>query len=177
MPPIWSARGFGRSFDVTADAEIVAGLRDAGLVGQGEVVLEPLTGGVSCDVWKVETPGGPIVVKKGRYGPYVSHDGVNATLPNDITPETVTLEQAVSLIDARVAAGGGKKKSARGKAAKAPAKKGKAAKPAAEGKAEAVASTARRTAGRKVASGKAPAKAAAPKKPAAKPARKAKAAD
>ena len=121
--------------------------------------------------------GGPIVVKKGRYGPYVSHDGVNATLPNDITPETVTLEQAVSLIDARVAAGGGKKKSARGKAAKAPAKKGKAAKPAAEGKAEAVASTARRTAGRKVASGKAPAKAAAPKKPAAKPARKAKAAD
>jgi DNA topoisomerase-1 len=121
--------------------------------------------------------GGPIVVKKGRYGPYVSHDGVNATLPNDITPETVTLEQAVSLIDARVAAGGGKKKSARGKAAKAPAKKGKAAKPAAEGKAEAVASTARRTAGRKVASGKAPPKAAAPKKPAAKPARKAKAAD
>ena len=64
MPPIWSARGFGRSFDVTADAEIVAGLRDAGLVGQGEVVLEPLTGGVSCDVWKVETPGGPIVVKR-----------------------------------------------------------------------------------------------------------------
>ena len=121
--------------------------------------------------------GGPIVVKKGRYGPYVSHDGVNATLPNDITPETVTLEQAVSLIDARVAAGGGKKKSARGKAAKAPAKKGKAAMPPAEGKAEAVASTARRTAGRKVASGKAPAKAAAPKKPAAKPARKAKAAD
>ena len=121
--------------------------------------------------------GGPIVVKKGRYGPYVSHDGVNATLPNDITPETVTLEQAVSLIDARVAAGGGKKKSARGKAAKAPAKKGKAAKPAAEGKAEAVASTARRTAGRKVASGKAPPKAAAPKKPAAKPTRKAKAAD
>ena len=25
--------------------------------------------------------GGPIVVKSGRYGPYVSHDGVNATLP------------------------------------------------------------------------------------------------
>ncbi|WP_257548106.1 phosphotransferase family protein [Sphingopyxis sp. DBS4] len=49
---------------MTADAEIVAGLRDAGLVGAGDVVLEPLTGGVSCDVWKVETPGGPIVVKR-----------------------------------------------------------------------------------------------------------------
>jgi topoisomerase IA-like protein len=25
--------------------------------------------------------GGPVVVKSGRYGPYVSHDGVNATIP------------------------------------------------------------------------------------------------
>jgi DNA topoisomerase-1 len=118
--------------------------------------------------------GGPVVLKKGRYGPYVSHDGVNATLPNDITPETVTLEQAATLIDARAAMGGGKKK---GKAKAAP-KKAKAQKP--EAKTEAVAPTARRAAGRKTASGKAT-KAAAPKKAAAKiatkPARKAKAAD
>jgi len=49
---------------VTADADIVDELRGAGLVGEGDVVLEPLTGGVSCDVWKVETPSGPIVVKR-----------------------------------------------------------------------------------------------------------------
>lgn len=49
---------------MTAPADIVEGLRAAGLVGEGEIVLEPLTGGVSCDVWKVETPTGPIVVKR-----------------------------------------------------------------------------------------------------------------
>jgi aminoglycoside phosphotransferase (APT) family kinase protein len=49
---------------VTAGADIIDELRGAGLVGEGAVVLEPLTGGVSCDVWKVETPSGPIVVKR-----------------------------------------------------------------------------------------------------------------
>jgi len=47
------------------------------------------------------TKGGPVVAKKGRYGPYVSHAGVNATLPADKTPDTITLEEAVALIDAR----------------------------------------------------------------------------
>jgi DNA topoisomerase-1 len=47
------------------------------------------------------TKGGPIAAKKGRYGPYVSHNGVNATLPADKTPETITLDEAVALIDAR----------------------------------------------------------------------------
>jgi DNA topoisomerase I len=49
--------------------------------------------------------GGPIVAKKGRYGPYVSHDGVNATLPADKTPETITLEEAAALVDARAGRG------------------------------------------------------------------------
>ncbi len=60
----------------------------------------------------IRDKGGPVVVKNGRYGPYVSHDGVNATLPADMTPETVTLEQALPLLDARAARGGGRKKAA-----------------------------------------------------------------
>jgi DNA topoisomerase I len=47
--------------------------------------------------------GGPITVKNGRYGPYVSHAGINATLPADITPDAVTLEQAIGLLEARAA--------------------------------------------------------------------------
>jgi DNA topoisomerase-1 len=49
--------------------------------------------------------GGPIVAKSGRYGPYVSHGGVNATLPSDKTTETITLEEAAALIDARADGG------------------------------------------------------------------------
>ncbi|HXD44815.1 MAG TPA: topoisomerase C-terminal repeat-containing protein, partial [Pseudolabrys sp.] len=120
--------------------------------------------------------GGPIVLKKGRYGPYVSHDGVNATLPTDMAPESVTLEQAIGLIEARIAKGGGKP--AKGKKAAKPKPEPKAEAAAKPAKAEAAAPTARRAAGRKQASGKAAAKPAAkPKKAAAKPARKAKAAD
>ena len=68
--------------------------------------------------------GGPIVVKSGRYGPYVSHDGVNATLPSDVTPEAITLEQAIGLLEARTTRGPGKKPppTPRGNARKAPAK-------------------------------------------------------
>jgi len=45
--------------------------------------------------------GGPVVAKAGRYGPYVSHNGINATLPADKTPESITLDEAVALLDAR----------------------------------------------------------------------------
>ena len=73
--------------------------------------------------------GGPIVVKNGRYGPYVSHNGVNATLTGDKTPDTVTLDEAIVLLDARAAAMGNSpkgrraagRKQASGKAAANPA--------------------------------------------------------
>jgi len=78
--------------------------------------------------------GGPIVVKTGRYGPYASHDGINATLPAHLSPDSVTLEQALGLLEARSARGGGKRRAianARDPARKAESKK--AAKPPAKG--------------------------------------------
>jgi DNA topoisomerase-1 len=63
---------------------------------------------------------GTVAVKGGRYGAYVTSGGVNATIPSDKTQDTITLEEAIALIDERAAKGGGKPK--RG-AKKAPVKK------------------------------------------------------
>ncbi len=51
--------------------------------------------------------GGAVLVKNGRYGPYVTHGGINATIPKDIAPESITLDQAIGLIEAREAQTGG----------------------------------------------------------------------
>lgn len=83
--------------------------------------------------------GGAIQVMSGRYGPYVKWDKVNATLPRDVAPEDLTIEQALELIAAKAGKSPARKKAApKAKAAakkpaakKAPAKK--AVKKAAEG--------------------------------------------
>jgi DNA topoisomerase-1 len=77
--------------------------------------------------------GGAISVMEGRYGPYVKWEKVNATLPKDITPEDLTMEQAVALIAEKATKGGKKKAPAKKAAAKKPAtKKTAAKKPAAK---------------------------------------------
>ena len=77
--------------------------------------------------------GGKLVVRAGKYGPYVNWGKVNATLPKALTQEAITLEQAVELVNAK-AESSGVKGPGKAKAAKAPAKKPaakSAAKPAA----------------------------------------------
>ncbi len=69
--------------------------------------------------------GGPIAVRPGRFGAYVSWGKVNATLPKSMTLETVSVEEAIRLIEDRIASGGAKpaKKPAKKPAAKKTAKK------------------------------------------------------
>ena len=60
--------------------------------------------------------GGPVTVHEGRYGPYVKHGKINATIPSTSDPGNVSLEEAVDLIKARAEKAGLK-------AEKSPAKK------------------------------------------------------
>ncbi|MFD2055967.1 type I DNA topoisomerase [Mesorhizobium calcicola] len=76
--------------------------------------------------------GGKIVVRDGKYGPYVNFGKVNATLPKGKDPQSVTVEDALALIAEKEAKGGGGKKPFRkAAAAKAPTTKKTTAKKAA----------------------------------------------
>ena len=56
--------------------------------------------------------GGAITVLAGRFGPYVKHGPINASLPSGMEPDEVTLEEAIELIAARKAKGPAKRKKA-----------------------------------------------------------------
>ena len=73
------------------------------------------------DLGEHPVEGGKIEVLEGRYGPYVSHNKVNATLPKGQEPEAVTVDLAVKLLAEKATKKPAKK--AATKAAKKPAKK------------------------------------------------------
>ncbi len=107
----------------------VALLAEAKAAGRGRAAAKALR-----TIGKHPADEAPVELFEGRYGPYVKHGGVNATVPRDLKPDELTLDQAVALLAERAAKGGGKKKApARGrKAAPAAANDGdtKAARPA-----------------------------------------------
>jgi DNA topoisomerase-1 len=75
----------------------------------------------------------PVQIFDGKFGPYVKHGAVNATIPKERDPQTLTMEEAVALLAERAARGPSKGRGrGRGaKAAKAPvAKKAPATKKA-----------------------------------------------
>jgi DNA topoisomerase-1 len=124
-------------FDITLDraVELLAQARD------GNTVLRVL-GDHPDDKASVE-------ICSGRYGPYVRHGKINATLPKSVSPDDLTMDEALELIAAKAAKGGGKKPAARTAKAKAAPK---------EPKTKATAKTTKA----KTTKAKAPAKAAKP---------------
>ncbi|WRZ91527.1 type I DNA topoisomerase [Streptomyces sp. NBC_01007] len=94
--------------------------------------------------------GKPVVVKDGRFGPYVTDGETNATLRSDDSVEDITPERGYELLAEKRAKGPAKKTAKKAPAKKAPAKK-----------------TAAKTTASKTAAKKAPAKKTAAKKTAA----------
>ena len=106
----------------------------------------------------------PVMLRKGRFGPYAQHGTLIANLPREVAMEGYTLDEAVALLAERG-------KPLKGKGKKAAPKR--AAKPASDRPAKAEASALKKTAGKKApvkkpAARKAPAKKAAPRKAPAK---------
>ncbi len=91
------------------------------------------------DLGEHPTEGGKIEVLDGKYGAYVSHNKVNATVPKGKKPEDLTVDEAIALLAERIAKGGGKKpfKKAAAKKAEATDKPTKAVKSAKSAKAPA----------------------------------------
>jgi len=153
--------GGNRAIDLIVAKESGGGFRRGATDPGRELGLDPAS-------------GAKVVVKAGRFGPYVTDGTTNATLPRTIAQEAVTLDQALPLLAAPREATGGKKPARGRKASKAPAKaaakasaksaaKKAPAKKAGSGKSAAV----KKPAGAKIAAVKKSAKAAA-KKPTAR---------
>jgi DNA topoisomerase-3 len=66
--------------------------KSGGRRGRGDAVAARVLGSHPRD-------GKPVELHAGRFGPYVKHGGVNATLPDRDKVETLTLAEAVSLLD------------------------------------------------------------------------------
>ncbi|MCX5146326.1 type I DNA topoisomerase [Streptomyces sp. NBC_00320] len=93
----------------------------------------------------------PVVVKDGRFGPYVTDGETNATLRRDDDVETITPERGYELLAEKRAKGPAKKTAKKAPAKKAPAKKATATKTAAAKK---TTTTAKKTAAKKTTTAK-----------------------
>jgi DNA topoisomerase-3 len=134
----------------------------------------PQRAGALREIGRHPADGAPVELFSGRYGPYVKHGGVNATVPDAIKPDQLTLEQALELLAAKGGVSAGKARATRrAPSAKAPATRTPAADDAAPQRRASAATRPAAAAGRKpagtakrTAPAKAAPRAAAAKKPA-----------
>ncbi|MEM1397518.1 MAG: type I DNA topoisomerase, partial [Pseudomonadota bacterium] len=81
------------------------------------------TAKVLKDLGKHPSDEQPVQVLEGRYGPYVKHGKTNATLPKDMNPTDINIDQALEILAEKEAKGGKKKRKAPAKKKKPAAKK------------------------------------------------------
>jgi DNA topoisomerase-1 len=94
--------------------------------GRGRVAAPPLK-----ELGADPASGQPVVVKDGRFGPYVTDGETNASLRTGDSVETITIERAAELLQLRREAGPAKKRTKKAAAKKkAPTKKAAAKKKA-----------------------------------------------
>ncbi|WP_441245194.1 type I DNA topoisomerase [Kitasatospora sp. McL0602] len=105
----------------------------------------------------------PVVVKDGRFGPYVTDGETNATLRKDDDVETITPERGYELLAEKRARGPVKKTAKKAPAKKAPAKKATATKTAATKETAPKAAAAKKTVAKKTVAKKTVAKKTAAK--------------
>ena len=102
------------------------GLMTVGLNRAVALLAEgPKGGGAQAPLREIgphPTGGKPVVIKSGRYGPYLQHDGINAPLPKDADAEKITLDEAVTQLAERGKVPSGRRRATGGKK-KAPARK------------------------------------------------------
>jgi DNA topoisomerase-1 len=103
-------------FDIDLD-------RAVELLAQAKAKAAPLR-----ELGEHPTEGGPIAIYSGRFGPYVQHGKLNATLPKGLEVEEITLEQALELLAAKAAKAAPAKKAATRKTATASKAKASTAK-------------------------------------------------
>ena len=84
------------------------------VAGKGARFGKGATRTVLKDLGEHPAEGGKIEVLSGKYGPYITHNKVNANIPKGREPASLTVQEAVDLLAERIAKGGGKP--ARGKA-------------------------------------------------------------
>ena len=64
-------------------------------------------GAAHCACWaRIPRTSKPVELYAGRYGPYVKHGGVNATVPDRDQVDALTLDEAVKLLAAKAGAAG-----------------------------------------------------------------------
>jgi DNA topoisomerase-3 len=78
--------------------------RGEGASGRGARTTKPLR-----SLGAHPNDGAAVELYSGRYGPYVKHSGVNATVPAALNVEALTLEDALGLLAAKEDGGGGKR--------------------------------------------------------------------